>query len=122
MTRDKSDYLFAMVEPMSRLGTLQFETQTLKDRGKLAEAAAGFTEMETLLRELIRLHEQHNADHPSSPMDIPPLVSSLANTLMMHADVLDAMGDDGEALRMAAIEASSNTSPAEAANRRRDRA
>ncbi|MGE3766832.1 MAG: CHAT domain-containing protein, partial [Kofleriaceae bacterium] len=42
--------------------------------------------------------------------------------LMMHADVLDAMGDDGEALRMAAIEASSNTSPAEAANRRRDRA
>jgi CHAT domain-containing protein len=123
--RDKSEYLFAMFEPQSRLPALLVEAGRLKDKGELVEAAKRFTEIEQLLRALIEIHQHHNADYPESPMSIEPLTSSLGTALMMHADAIGSLGDGAgaEALRTAAIDlAQRSESPQAVANRRRDRA
>lgn len=88
-----------------KVGGLLVQAEMAKASGDYATAHAVYEEYIANTRTYLQAALDHNSQFPQSPFDIPPIAQPLVNALMVHADIVQALGDRtaAEALRKEAL-------------------
>jgi len=121
----KTEILMEYYHRQSESMSLLFESDRLKNEGKLDAAVDAYGRLAAALRRQLELAEINNLHYSDTPFGIGPIVGPLSNALSTLGDVLEALGklDDAEEVREEAMRVSGrHLSDEDRAGRERQRA